>query len=60
MRRVAAKFIPRLMAEDKKTHRLEVFQNLLEMANPNGNFSMSTTWKPRYNRPSESSKIHQD
>jgi [histone H3]-lysine36 N-dimethyltransferase SETMAR len=41
MRRVAAKFVPRLMSEDQKAHRLEVCQELLEMASSDENFLKS-------------------
>lgn len=38
MRRVAAKFVPRLLTEEQKEHRVQVCQELLEMANGNENF----------------------
>lgn len=38
MRRVAAKFVPRLLTEQQKEHRVQVCQELLEMANDNENF----------------------
>ena len=38
MRRVAAKFVPRLMTEDQKQRRVRVCEELLEMANDNENF----------------------
>jgi len=38
MRRVTAKFVPRLMLDDQKQHRVAVFQELLEMDNSNENF----------------------
>ena len=37
MRRVAAKFVPRLLTEEQKQHRVQVCQELLEMANDNEN-----------------------
>lgn len=38
MRRVAAKFVPRLLTEEQKQHRVQVCQELLAMANDNENF----------------------
>lgn len=38
MRRVAAKFVPRLMTEDQKQRRVQVFEELFQMANDDENF----------------------
>jgi len=38
MRRVSAKFVPRLLTEDKKENRVEISQELLASANGNENF----------------------
>jgi len=38
MRRVSAKFVPCLLADDQKEHRVEISQALLANANGNENF----------------------
>jgi len=38
MRRVSAKFVPRLLADDQKENRVEISQELLANANGNENF----------------------
>jgi len=38
MRRVNAKFVPRLLTEDQKENRVEISQELLANANGNENF----------------------
>jgi len=38
MRRVSAKFLPRLLTDDQKENRVEISQELLANANGNGNF----------------------
>lgn len=38
MRRVAAKFVPRLMTEDQKQRRVQVSEELFQMTNEDENF----------------------
>ena len=38
MRRVSAKFVPRLLTDDQKENRVEISQELLANANSNENF----------------------
>ena len=38
MRRVSAKFVPRLLTDDQKENRVEISQELLANANGNENF----------------------
>jgi len=38
LRRVSAKFVPRLLIDDQKENRVEISQELLTSANGNGNF----------------------
>jgi len=38
MRRVSAKFVPRLLTDDQKENRVEISQELLASANGNKNF----------------------
>jgi len=38
MRRVSAKFVPRLLTDDQKENRVEMSQELLASANGNDNF----------------------
>jgi len=38
MRRVSAKFVPRLLTGDRKDNRVEISQELLANANSNENF----------------------
>jgi len=38
MRRVSAKFVPRLLTDDQKENRVEISQELLASANGNENF----------------------
>jgi len=38
MRRVSAKFVPRLLTDDQKENRVEISQELLANANGNKNF----------------------
>jgi len=39
MRRVSAKFVPRLLTDDQEENRVEISQELLANANGNENFS---------------------
>ena len=38
MRRISAKFVPRLLTDDQKENRVEISQELLANANGNENF----------------------
>ena len=38
MRRVSAKFVPRLLTDDQEENRVEISQELFANANGNGNF----------------------
>jgi hypothetical protein len=69
MRRIAAKFVPRLLTDDQKQHRLEVSMELKEQVRNDPDFLskvvpgdevgfMGTTLKENSNHPSGSVYLH--
>jgi histone-lysine N-methyltransferase SETMAR len=53
MRRLSAKFVPRLLSDDQKDNRVEINQEMLANANGNENFlkniiTEDETWVHRY------------
>jgi hypothetical protein len=60
MRRIAAKFVPRLLSDDQKQHRLEVCMELKEQVRNDPDFLgfMGTTLQQNSNLPSGSVHLH--